>query len=221
MNDKKLKNAGGGLYWKELLERIRDIRASEKVMYRQVLDLYATSLDYDPKSGETLKFFKIVQAKMHYAASGQTASEIIFNRANAELPFMGLTVFDGRKPIKSEAVIAKNYLNEKELFALRRLVNAFFDLAELKAREQKPMYMKGWVAELDKFTGSYGRGVLTDGGSVSEIDAREKAESEYAKYKKKKDDELTDVEKAYLLTLENMRNLLNAPVSKKDGGDDE
>lgn len=216
MNDKKLKNAGGGLYWKELLERIRDIRASEKVMYRQVLELYATSLDYNPKSDETIKFFKIVQAKMHYAASGQTASEIVFNRANAELPFMGLTVFDSKKPTKSEVVIAKNYLNKDELFTLRRLVNAFFDLAELRVRQQKPMYMKDWLKELDKFTGNYGKGILLDGGSVSEIDAHEKAELEYSKYKSKKDDELTEIEREYLLTLENMRKLLKSPIDKKD-----
>jgi len=225
MNDKKLKNAGGGLYFKELLERIRDIRASEKVLYRQVLDLYATSLDYSPKSDETYQFFRIVQAKMHYAASGQTPSEIIFNRANADLPFMGLTVFDGKRPVKSEVTVAKNYLTDKELFSLRRLVNAFFDLAELKAIEQEPMYMKDWVKELDRFTANYGKGVLTDSGSVSEMTAHEKAELEYSRYKKKKDDELTEVENEYLLTLENMRKLLNASVSeeakKKGGGGDE
>jgi hypothetical protein len=133
MNDDFLKNMGGGVYWKELLERIRDIRASEKVMYRQILDLYATSLDYNATMPETYEFFKIVQNKLHYAVSGHTASEIIFDRANAELPFMGLTVFKGKRPVKSEVTIAKNYMSEKELFALRRMVNAFFDMAELKA----------------------------------------------------------------------------------------
>lgn len=125
INDDFLKNFGGGLYWKELLERIRDIRASEKVMYRQVLDLYATSMDYNATMPETIEFFKIVQNKLHYAVSGHTASEIIFGRANAELPFMGLTVFSGKRPAKSEVTIAKNYMTEKELFALRRMVNAF------------------------------------------------------------------------------------------------
>ncbi|MCL2591419.1 MAG: virulence RhuM family protein, partial [Betaproteobacteria bacterium] len=133
INDDFLKNMGGGVYWKELLDRIRDIRASEKVMYRQILDLYATSLDYNATMPETVEFFKIVQNKLHYAVSGKTASEIIFDRANAELPFMGLTGFKGSRPVKSEVSVAKNYMTEKELFALRRMVNAFFDMAELKA----------------------------------------------------------------------------------------
>lgn len=139
MNDDFLKNMGGGLYWKELLDRIRDIRASEKVMYRQILDLYATSLDYNASMPETYEFFKIVQNKLHYAVSGHTASEIIFDRANAELPFMGLTVFKGKRPVKSEVATAKNYMTEKELFALRRMVNAFFDMAEMKAEMHEPI----------------------------------------------------------------------------------
>jgi hypothetical protein len=139
MNDDFLKNMGGGLYWKELLERIRDIRISEKVLYRQVLDLYATSKDYNVEMPETIKFFKIVQNKLHYAVSGHTASEIIFDRANAKLPFMGLTVFKGKRPVKSEVTIAKNYMTEKELFTLRRMVNAFFDMAEMKAEMHEPM----------------------------------------------------------------------------------
>jgi hypothetical protein len=208
MNDPKLKNLGGGKYWYELLERIRDIRSSEKVLYRQVLDLYATSMDYDSKQPETIKFFKIVQAKLHYATTGQTASEIIFNRANAELPFMGLTVFDKKQPSQHEVTIAKNYLKEKELFALRRIVNSFFDLAELHAMEHEPMYMKDWIALLDKHILHFDRAVLGSGGSVSEEQASEKALGEYKKYKAKQAGELTDIEKEYLATLENMRKLL-------------
>ena len=212
MNDDFLKNMGGGLYWKELLERIRDIRASEKVMYRQVLDLYATSLDYDATMPETIEFFKIVQNKLHYAFSGHTASEIIFDRANAELPFMGLTVFKGKRPIKSEVTVAKNYMTEKELFALRRVVNAFFDMAELKAENQEPMYMRDWLDTLDKFTSSFGLEVLEDSGRVTHIEAVEKAHRECITYKAQLTDELSDVEKAYLETLRDMQKRL------KDGG---
>lgn len=212
MNDEFLKNMGGGLYWKELLERIRDIRASEKVMYRQVLDLYATSLDYNATMPETLKFFKIVQNKLHYAVSGHTASEIVFNRANAELPFMGLTVFKGSRPIKSEVSIAKNYMTEKELFALRRMVNAFFDMAELKAEMHEPMYMRDWLMTLDKFSRDFGFGVLKNAGSVSHTDAVEKAHREYEVYRMALPDEFSEVEKAYLESLREMQKKLN------DGG---
>ena len=212
MNDEFLKNMGGGLYWKELLDRIRDIRSSEKVMYRQVLDLYATSLDYNATMPETVEFFKIVQNKLHYAVSGHTASEIVFDRANAELPFMGLTTFKGKRPVKSEVTVAKNYMNEKELFALRRMVNAFFDMAELKAETQEPMYMRDWLEILDKFTGDFGFTVLEGAGSVGHIDAVEKAHREYTEYKKQLPTDLTDVEKAYLDTLKEMQKRL------KDGG---
>ena len=214
MNDEFLKNMGGGLYWKELLERIRDIRTSEKVMYRQILDLYATSLDYDATMPETIEFFKIVQNKLHYAVSGNTASEIIFNRANAELPFMGLTVFKGKRPVKSEVTVAKNYMTEKELFALRRMVNAFFDMAELKAETQEPMYMKDWLETLDKFSSDFGMGVLQGAGRISHDDAAEKAHREYNTYRTQISDELTDVEKAYLDTLREMQQKLKAG----DGG---
>jgi len=209
MNDEQLKNMGGGLYWKELLDRIRDIRASEKVMYRQVLDLYATSLDYNATMPETIEFFKIVQNKLHYAVSGHTASEIIFDRANAELPFMGLTVFKGKRPVKSEVTIAKNYMTEKELSALRRMVNAFFDMAELKAERHEPMYMRDWLETLDKFTSDFGFGVLEGSGSVKHIEAVEKAHREYDTYRTQLPDDLTDVEKAYLDNLRNMRKRLN------------
>ena len=216
MNDEFLKNMGGGVYWKELLERIRDIRASEKVMYRQILDLYATSLDYDATMPETLEFFKIVQNKLHYAVSGHTASEIIFDRANAELPFMGLTVFKGKRPVKSEVSVAKNYMTEKELFALRRMVNAFFDMAELKAETQEPMYMRDWLETLDKFSRDFGMGVLEDSGRVKHIEAIEKAHREYNAYRAQLSDELTDVERAYLDTLKEMQKRLKA-----GGGGDE
>ena len=213
MNDDFLKNMGGGLYWKELLERIRDIRASEKVMYRQILDLYATSMDYNAAMPETHKFFKIVQNKLHYAVSGHTASEIIFNRANAELPFMGMTVFKGRRPVKSEVIVAKNYMTEKELFALRRMVSAFFDMAELKAEKQEPMYMKDWLETLDKFSHDFGMGVLDDAGTVSHDAAVAKAHREYDAYKEQFSDELSDVEKAYLETLKQMQKKLKAKGS--------
>ena len=208
LNDDQLKNMGGGLYWKELLDRIRDIRASEKVMYRQILDLYATSLDYNATMPETLEFFKIVQNKLHYAVSGRTASEIIFDRANAGLPFMGLTVFKGKRPVKSEVTIAKNYMTEKELFALRRMVNAFFDMAELRAETQTPTYMRDWLETLDKFSRDFGMGVLEDSGSVSHDEAIEKAHLEYDAYRAQQPDELTDVEKAYLDNLREMQKKL-------------
>ena len=208
MNDDFLKNMGGGLYWKELLERIRDIRASEKVMYRQILDLYATSLDYNATMPETHEFFKIVQNKLHYAISGHTASEIIFNRANAELPFMGLTVFKGKRPVKNEVSVAKNYMTEKELFALRRMVNAFFDMAELKAETQQPMRMKDWLDTLDRFSRDFGMGVLEDAGAVGHAEAVEKAHREYSAYRARFSDDLTEVEKAYLDTLKRMQKKL-------------
>ncbi|MDR0381903.1 MAG: virulence RhuM family protein [Oscillospiraceae bacterium] len=210
MNDEFLKNMGGGVYWKELLERIRDIRASEKVMYRQILDLYATSLDYSASMPETLEFFKIVQNKLHYAVSGHTASEIVFNRANAKLPFMGLSVFKGKRPVKSEVTVAKNYMTEKELFALRRMVNAFFDMAELKAETHEPMYMRNWLETLDKFTSDFGFGALEGSGSVTHTAAVEKAHNEYAAYHAALPNNLTDVEKAYLETLRNIQKKLGA-----------
>lgn len=208
MNDNALKNMGGGLYWKELLERIRDIRASEKVMYRQILDLYATSLDYDAKMPETIKFFKIVQNKLHYAVSGHTASEIIFSRANSNLPFMGLSTFQGSRPIKSEVSVAKNYMTEKELFALRRMVNAFFDMAEMKAQMHQHMRMRDWLETLDKFSNDFGLGILDNAGTVSHEQAIEKAYHEYDTYIKHLPDQITDVEKAYLETLYEMQKRL-------------
>ncbi len=195
IDDKRLKEGSGESYWKELLERIRDIRSSEKVLYRQVLDLYATSIDYEPKSPESIEFFKIVQNKLHYALNKQTSAEIIYQRADAEKEFMGLTSFKGSLPVKSDIFIAKNYLDKDELFRLNRMVSAFFDLAEIKAQEHKAMTMKDWVNELDKFVNMYGKGVLEGKGKISRKKAEEKAEQEYKKYQVKT---LSPVEKDYL-----------------------
>ena len=205
MDDEKLKGVGGGTYWKELLERIRDIRSSEKVLYRQVLDLYATSIDYDAKSEETILFFETIQNKLHYAVNEQTAAEVIYSRADAEKEFMGLTTFTGEIPVKSEISIAKNYLNEDELFRLKRLVSAFFDLAEIKAQERKPMKMKDWIIELDKFSKTYGKGVLENSGKISHKKALEKAEKEYKKYQVKT---LSPVEKDYLKVIKDTQKKL-------------
>ncbi|MBU2524142.1 virulence RhuM family protein, partial [Patescibacteria group bacterium] len=208
MDDERLKNNGGGLYWKKLLSRIRDIRSSEKMLYRQVLDLYSTSADYDPKSLHSIKFFKIVQNKLHYAAHKQTASEVIYNRADSGKEFMGLTVFAGDLPVLEEVRIAKNYLSAKELEKLNRLVSAYFELAELRAMDQQVMRMADHIASLDKLLSDYGEGVLIDAGKVTHKKAIEKAEKEYKKYQIKT---LSPVEKAYL---ENIK-LLEKKVEKK------
>ena len=195
MDDERLKGNGGGAYWKELLDRIRDIRSSEKVLYRQVLDLYATSVDYDPHSEESIKFFKIVQNKLHYAAHGHTASEVIYHRADAEKPFMGLTSFSGELPALKDIGIAKNYLQESELKVLNNLVSGYFDLAEINAIEHKPMYMDDYVKQLDTVLSSGNRKLLAGSGTVSHKQAMDKAKSEYRKYQKIT---LTPVELAYL-----------------------
>lgn len=198
MDDERLKNAGGGDYWKELLDRIRDIRSSEKMLYRQVLDLYATSLDYDPKSKESIKFFKIVQNKLHYAAHGHTAAEIMYERADAPEPFMGLKTFKGDFPVLADTKIAKNYLDETELKILNNLVSGYFDIAEIAAVEHRPMYMKDYIAQLDAVLTSGGRKILNDAGKISHNEAVEKVESEYRKFQAQN---LSPVEKAYLETL--------------------
>lgn len=195
IDDERLKGNGGGNYWKELLDRIRDIRSSEKVLYRQVLDLYATSVDYNPHSEESVIFFKIVQNKLHYAAHGHTAAEVIYQRADAEKPFMGLTSFSGELPALKDIGIAKNYLEENELKVLNNLVSGYFDLAEINAIEHKPMYMDDYVKQLDSVLSSGNRKLLTGSGSVSHKQALEKAKSEYRKYQ---EITLTPVEKAYL-----------------------
>ena len=195
IDDERLKGNGGGNYWKELLDRIRDIRSSEKVLYRQVLDLYATSVDYNPHSEESVRFFKIVQNKLHYAAHGHTAAEVIYQRADAQKPFMGLTSFSGELPALKDIGIAKNYLDESELKVLNNLVSGYFDLAEINAIEHKPMYMDDYVKQLDSVLSSGNRKLLTGAGSVSHKQALEKAKSEYRKYQ---EITLTPVEKAYL-----------------------
>ncbi len=195
LDDERLKNLGGGSYWKELLDRIRDIRSSEKVLYRQVLDLYATAVDYDPRSETSRLFFKIVQNKLHYAAHGHTAAEVIYERADADKPFMGLTTFKGELPCLNDVRIAKNYLSPEELKILNNLVSGYFDFAEIQALKHRPMYMKDYVHQLDNNISSIGEDVLTDGGSVSHEEAVEKAIAEYRKYQVKT---LSSVEQAYL-----------------------
>jgi len=215
MNDDLLKKAGGGGYWHELLERIRDIRSSEKVLYRQVLDLYATSMDYDPHTPESQEFFKVVQNKLHFAAHGQTAAEVIAKRANADLPFMGLTAFAGERPIKNEVGIAKNYLTEDELSMLNRMVSAFFELAELQAMQHHPMYMKDWVKEIDDFAHRYGKGILQNAGTVSNQAALEKANTEYEKYRFRTLIEPSPVEREYIAGIKDAQKKLES-LSRMD-----
>lgn len=195
LDDERLKNLGGGSYWKELLDRIRDIRSSEKVLYRQVLDLYATAVDYDPRSETSRLFFKIVQNKLHYAAHGHTAAEVIYERADAEKPFMGLTTFKGELPCLNDVKIAKNYLSADELKILNNLVSGYFDFAEIQALKHRPMYMEDYVRQLDNNIVSIGEELLTDGGPVSHEEAMDKAVAEYRKYQVKT---LSSVEQAYL-----------------------
>ncbi len=213
LDDDRLKGHGGGQYWKELLDRIRDIRSSEKALYRQVLDLYATSMDYDPKREESVTFFKVVQNKLHYATNQQTAAETIHSRADAERDFMGLTTFAGAMPMLSEVGIAKNYLTEDELFRLNRLVSAFFDLAEIRAQDHTPMRMTDWIAELNKFADDFGRGILKDAGTVSHKQAIEKATNEYRKYQAKT---LSPVEEAYLESIKTLEKKVIKEKSESD-----
>jgi hypothetical protein len=211
MDDERLKNVGGGGYWYELLNRIRDIRSSEKVLYRQVLDLYATSIDYDPKSPVSIVFFKIVQNKLHYAVHGHTVAEIIFERADSDKPFMGLTTFSGNQPTQKDISIAKNYLTEVELKILNNLVSGYFDFAEIQAMKQKPMYMEDYVNQLDNILTSTGEDILQNAGSVSHEDAVEKALAEYRKYQVKT---LAPVEQAYLETIKNIEKKIDKSKNK-------
>ncbi|MBI4231622.1 virulence RhuM family protein [Candidatus Peregrinibacteria bacterium] len=212
MNDDFLKENGGGKYWYELLDRIRDIRSSEKVLYRQVLDLYATSLDYNPKALESIKYFKIVQNKLHYAAHGHTAAEVIVERASAGKPFMGLLSFSDSGVSKKDIAIAKNYLDEKELKVLNNIDSAFFDLAEVKSMSHEHMYMKDWVFQLVKLIGVFDKKVLTDAGSVSHSEALKIAEVEYKKYQAKT---LSEVEKAYLDTIKTVQKKVEKKVKEQ------
>lgn len=198
MDDERLKHLGGGNYWKELLDRIRDIRSSEKVMYRQVLELYSTATDYDPKSEESIMFFKVVQNKLHYAAHGNTASEVIYMRVDSDKPFAGMTNFKGDEPTQAEAMIAKNYLTEQELKVLNNLVAAYFDIAELNAIEHQEMRMADYIRELDNILSSANRKLLKNAGQIKSVEAKEKAVLEYRKYKAKT---LSPVEKDYLKTI--------------------
>lgn len=198
MDDERLKNLGGGGYWKELLHRIRDIRASEKVFYRQVLDIYATSIDYDPKADVSIEFFKKVQNKIHFAVHEQTAAEIIFTRADAEKEFMGLMTFSGSQPHLKDVVIAKNYLNEKELRALGQIVSGYLDFAERQSEREEVMTMKDWAMHLDRILTMSGEKLLQTAGSISHDKAMEKATNEYKKYQQKT---LSEVEKNYLESL--------------------
>lgn len=210
MDDERLKGNGGGAYWHELLDRIRDIRSSEKVMYRQVLDLYATAVDYDPHSDISVEFFKIVQNKLHFAAHGHTAAEVIFNRANADAPLMGLTSFKGDHPTLRDAKTAKNYLTEKELKILNNLVSGYFDFAEIQAMRRRPMYMSDYVQQLDGILSSTGETLLNGAGSISHKQAMEKAEQEYRLFQIR---ELSPVERAYLDTIKT----LNAKANTNPG----
>lgn len=206
MDDERLKGNGGGAYWRELLDRIRDIRSSEKVMYRQVLDLYATAVDYDPRSDISIEFFKIVQNKLHFAAHGHTAAEVIFNCANAESPLMGLTSFKGDHPTLRDAKIAKNYLSEEELKILNNLVSGYFDFAEIQAMRRRPMYMSDYVQQLDNILSSTGEALLKGAGSISHQQAMEKAEREYRLFQVR---ELSPVERAYLETIKELNAKAN------------
>lgn len=201
MDDDRLKNLGGGGYWKELLDRIRDIRASEKVFYRQVLDIYATSVDYDPNAEISIEFFKKVQNKIHYAVHGQTAAEIIYNRADSEKEFMGLMSFKGARPHLSDAKIAKNYLDEKELRSLGQIVSGYLDFAERQAEREHLMTMKDWAEHLDRILTMSGEQLLIGAGAVSHSQAMNKATLEYKKYQQKT---LSEVEKDYLETIKNI-----------------
>lgn len=211
LDDKRLKELGGGDYWKELLDRIRDIRSSEKVMYRQVLDLYATSVDYDPKSSESIAFFKMVQNKLHFAAHGHTAAEVIYERADADAPFMGLTTFSGEMPTAQDVTVAKNYLTENELKILNNLVSGYFDFAEVQAMKHNPMYMADYVEHLDRILSSTGEKVLEGAGSISHAKAIEKAKAEYKKYQAKT---LSPVEEEYLRAIKKLGKQAETKVKK-------
>ena len=217
MDDERLKNLGGGNYWRELLERIRDIRSSEKVMYRQVLDLYATSVDYNPRSAESVAFFKMVQNKLHYAAHGHTAAEVIYERADADKPFMGLTAFSGDFPTAKDIGIAKNYLTEEELRVLNQMVSGYFDFAEVQAIRHRPMYMSDYVEQLDNILRATGEEVLLHAGKISHAQAMEKAKAEYKRYQAQT---LSPVEEEYLKTIKQLGKTAKTEAEKQDDSSD-
>lgn len=210
MNDDLLKRAGGGNYFDELLSRIRDIRSSEKVFYRKVLEIYALSIDYDPRAETTRQFFQTVQNKMHFSVHGHTAAEIIFDRANAKKDFMGLTSWTGAMPRKSDAEIAKNYLSDDELDTLNRIVSLYLDFAELQAKSHKPMYMADWIKKLDDFLKLSGKELLTHAGSISAEIARQKADAEYDKFKERTQYQLSPVEIHFLEQFDRARGELKS-----------
>ena len=209
IDSERLKNLGGGNHWKELLNEIRDIRSSEKVLYRQVLDLYSTAEDYDPKTDQSQKFFAIVQNKLHYAAHGNTAGEVIYYRVDSDKPFVGMTNFKGKQPTQAEAMVAKNYLSQKELKVLNNLVSAYFDIAEINAMEEKPMRMADHLRELDTILSSTGRKLLDGAGKISTKQAKEKALAEYRKYKAKN---LSGVEEDYLENIKETAKKLKGKI---------
>ncbi|MBW7871688.1 MAG: virulence RhuM family protein [Flavobacteriia bacterium] len=215
MNDEMLKKAGGGNYFDELLDRIRDIRSSEKVFWRKVLDIYATSIDYDPSAEASQMFFKVVQNKMHWAAHGHTAAEVIYKRISAEKPFLGLTNFEGIQPNKSEISIAKNYLNEQELNVLNRIVTAYLEFAELQALSRKPMYMRDWIDRLDDFIKMTGNSILDNAGSISHQQMLDKAQTEYDLYKEKTKDQLSHAEEDFIRQIEQTAQQLEDSKKKK------
>ncbi len=215
MNDDLLKQYGGGDYFEELLRRIRDIRSSEKVFYRKVLEIYATSVDYDPAAEATKKFFQIVQNKLHWAAHGHTAAEIVFERADADKPFMGLTAFKGAVPQKNEITVAKNYLSKEELEILNRLVSAYLDIAEVNALQRKTLTMSEWIDVLDGFIKMSRQNLLTDAGRISAELAEQKALAEYNAYKQKTFDELSTVEKHFLATIESAEKVIQRKLKDK------
>ncbi len=216
MNDDLLKRAGGGNYFDELLARIRDIRSSEKVFYRKVLEIYALSIDYDPRVEMTQKFFKTVQNKMHYSVHGHTAAEIIYERADAEKDFMGLTTWSGAMPSKPEAEIAKNYLTHEEVKSLNRIVSLYLDFAEMQAEEHRPMYMKDWINILDDFLRISRKDILTHAGKISAKLAKEKADQEYDKFKERTKNNLSPVEIHFLENFEREQKRLMGGDKKEE-----
>jgi hypothetical protein len=214
MNDELLKEAGGGNYFEELLQRIRDIRSSEKIFWRKVLDVYATSIDYDPKSELSIRFFQTIQNKMHWATHGKTAAEVIYSRADGDKAYMGLTTFKGEQPLKKEVEIAKNYLSEDELNILNRLVTAYLEIAELQAMNSQPMYMRDWLEKIDDFLKMTGNSILSHAGKISHQQAIEKAHGEYRKYKLRTENELTRVERDFIEHIETVAKSLKNKKGK-------